>query len=99
MPVIFTATFGINVNKDRTIDILKKLKEEVKKCGCVDLAKSSKTLDVSLEQAQTAAKQLAGDGEIACEGDVCCVDNERLDSFMDSLNSLRLGSESEENKA
>ena len=89
MPVIFTATFGINVKEDGTIDILKKLKEEVKKCGCVDIAKASKTLDVSLEQAQNAAKQLVGDSQIACEGDVCCIDNERLDSFMNSLKALQ----------
>jgi len=93
MPVIFTATIPIRVNGDRTIDILSKLKEEVKKCGCIDIAAASRQFNTSLEQAQNAAKQLAGDGAIACDNDglYCCTDEGRLNGFMDAMKRLRVG--------
>lgn len=91
MPVIATATFPIRVNGDGTIDILTKLNEEVRKCGCVDVDAASRQFDVSLEQAQTAAKQLAGDGDVVCdsEGLYCCTDEGRLTGFMDAMKRLR----------
>ena len=91
MPVIATATIPIRVNGDRTIDILTKLKEEVRKCGCVDVSAASKQFDTSLEKAQTAAKQLAGDGVVACdsEGLYCCTDEGRLTVFMDAMKRFR----------
>jgi len=91
MPVIFTATIPIRVNGDRTIDILSKLKEEVRKCGCIDIAAASRQFNTSLEQAQNAAKQLAGDGAIACDSDglYCCTDESRLSGFIDSMKRLR----------
>ncbi len=93
MPVIFTAVIPIRVNGDGTIDILTKLKEEVKKCGCIDIAATSRQFNTSLEQAQTAAKHLAGDGAITCDGDTlyCCADKDRLDGFMDAMKRLRGG--------
>lgn len=93
MPIVATATFPIRVNGDGTIDILTKLKEEVKKCGCVDIAAASKQLNTSLAQAQTAAKQLAGDGAVACDSDglYCCTDEGRLAGFMDTMRRLRGG--------
>lgn len=93
MPIIFTATFPIRVNGDGTIDILTKLKEEVTKCGCVDVSAASRQFNTSLEQAQIAAKQLAGDGSIACDsgGLYCCTDEGRLAGFMDSMKRLRSG--------
>ena len=91
MPVIAAATIPIRVNGDRTIDILTKLKEEVRKCGCVDVADASKQFNTSLDEAQTAARQLAGDGAIACdsEGLYCCTDDGRLSGFMDAMKRLR----------
>lgn len=93
MPVIATATIPIRVNGDGTIDILSKLKEEVRKCGCIDVAAASKQFNTSLDQAQTAAKQLAGDGAISCdsEGLYCCTDEGRLTGFMDAMKRLRAG--------
>lgn len=91
MPVIFTATFPIRVNGDGTVDILSKLKEEVKKCGCIDIASVSKQLNVDLDKAQAASRDLANKGEIACdpEGLYCCTDEGRLARFIDSINRLR----------
>lgn len=93
MPVVATATIPIRVNGDGTIDILSKLKEEVKKCGCIDISAASQQFNTSLEQAQAAAKRLAGDGAIACdeEGLYCCTDEGRLASFMDAMKRLRGG--------
>ncbi len=91
MPVVATATIPIRVNGDGTIDILSKLKDEVKKCGCIDIATASKQFNTSLVQAQTAARQLAGDGAIACDDDglYCCTDEGRLAGFMDAMKRLR----------
>ena len=91
MPVVATATIPIRVNGDRTIDILSKLKEEVKKCGCIDIAAVSRQFNTSFDQAQNAAKQLAGDGAIACDNDglYCCTDEGRLTGFMDAMKRLR----------
>ncbi len=93
MPVIFTATFPIRVNGDGTIDILTKFKEEIRKSGCAAVAAVSERLGTTLLQAQNAARQLAGDGMVACDSDglYCCADNERLSSFMDSMKRLRGG--------
>ncbi len=93
MPVIFTATFPIRVNGDGTIDILTRLKEDVKKCGCVDIASASRQFNTSLEQAQSAARHLAGDGAIVCDSEelYCCTDDGRLAGFMDSMKRLRGG--------
>ena len=98
MPVIYTAAIPIHINGDGTIDILSKLKEEVKKCGCVDVASVSKRFDTPLERAVNAAKQLAGDGAIACSssdddnsGMYCCTDEGRLASFVDDMKKLREG--------
>ncbi len=91
VPVVATATIPIRINGDGTIDILSKLKEEVKKCGCVDVSAASRQFNTSLEQAQNAAKQLAGDGVVACDdnGLYCCTDERRLASFMDAMKHLR----------
>jgi predicted transcriptional regulator len=91
MPVIYTATIPIRVNGDGTIDILSKLKEEVRKCGCIDIAVASRQFNTSLETARSAAKQLAGDGAIACDNDglYCCTDEGRLTGFMDAMKRLR----------
>jgi hypothetical protein len=91
MPVIATATFPIRVNGDGTIDILSKLKEEVKKCGCVDISAASRQFNTSIEQAQSAARQLAGDGTFICDDDTlyCCADEKRLDSFVNSMKRFR----------
>ncbi len=91
MPIIFTATIPIRINGDGTIDILTKLKEEVSKCGCIDIAAVSRQFNTSLDEAQTAAKQLAGDGAISCdsEGLYCCTDEGRLAGFMDAMRLLR----------
>jgi len=93
MPVIYVATIPIRINEDRTIDILEKVREEVKKCGCVDVAAAATKLNTSVDDAKNAAKQLAGDGVIACdvEGKYCCTDIGRLNSFMAALKSLRSG--------
>lgn len=91
MPVVFTATIPIRVNGDGTIDILSKLKEEVRKCGCVDVSAASKRFEISLERAKNAVKQLAGDGAVVCDGDTeyCCTDESRLAGFMDAMKRLR----------
>ncbi len=91
MPVVATATIPIRVNGDGTIDILSKLKEEVKKCGCIDVSSASRQFGASLEQAQNAAKQLVGDGAVACDNDglYCCTDEGRLNGFMDAMKRLR----------
>jgi len=93
MPVIFTATFPIRVNGDGTIDILTKLKEEVTKRGCVDITSASMQFNTSLDETQTAARQLAGDGSVACDPDglYCCTDEGRLTGFMDAMKRLRGG--------
>ena len=93
MPVIFVATIPIRVNRDRSVDILSKIKDEVKSCGCINVGDAAKKLNVSLEEAHTAAKQLAGDAVISCddEGLYCCTDEGRLDSFMSTLRNLRGG--------
>lgn len=92
MPVIATATIPIRVNGDGTIDILSKLKEEVRKCGCIDVADASRQFNTSLEQAQSAARQLAGDGVVACDKEelYCCTDEGRLAGFMDAMKRLRI---------
>jgi hypothetical protein len=91
MPIIYTATIPINVHSDGTIDILSKIQEEVKKCGCIDVSSVSKQLNTSFEDAQQAAKQLAGDGVISCDPNnlYCCADEKRLNSFMNTLKGLR----------
>jgi len=91
MPVIAAATIPIRVNGDGTIDILSRLKEEVKKCGCIDVGAASRQFNTSLDQAKTAARQLAGDGSVACDqdGSYCCTDEGRLAGFMDAMNKLR----------
>jgi len=91
MAVIYSAIIPIRINNDLSIDILKEFKEEVKKCGCVDVSAAAKRLNVSVADAHTAARQLAGDAEISCdpEGKYCCTDEKRLVSFMDALRSLR----------
>ncbi len=91
MPVVATATIPIRVNGDGTIDILSRLKEEVKKCGCVDVRAASRQFGTSIERAQNAAKQLAGDGAVACDNDglYCCTDEGRLSGFMDAMKRLR----------
>lgn len=93
MAIIYSAIIPIRINQDLTIDILKEFKEEVKKCGCVDVAATASRLNVSVEAAHTAARQLVGDAEISCdpEGKYCCTDEKRLDSFMDALKNLRSG--------
>jgi len=93
MPVIATVTIPIRVNGDGTIDILSKIKEEVRKCGCIDVAAASRQFEISLEQVQNAAKQLAGDGTIACDSDglYCCTDEGRLTGFIDAMKLLRGG--------
>lgn len=91
MPVIFTATFPIRVNGDGTIDILTELREDVQEHGCADVSDFSERTHVSLKQAQDAARQLAGDGELACDDNAlyCCADAESLDSFVDAMRRLR----------
>lgn len=91
MPVIYSATIPIRINGDGTIDILTQLREEVRKCGCVDVVAVSEQYGASLEQAQTAARQLVGDGVIVCdeEGAHCCTDEARLAGFMSAMKRLR----------
>ena len=91
MTVVATAVIPIRVNGDGTIDILFKLKEEVRKCGCIDVGAVSKQSNASLDQARNAAKQLAGDGTIACDDDTqyCCADESKLSSFIDTMKKLR----------
>jgi len=91
MPVIFSTSFPIHVKPDGTIELLDKVKQEVTKCGCSDLEAVSKTLDVSYEAVKDAARQLAGDGIIACDPAVsnCCVDSKELDDFIIRMRSLR----------
>lgn len=91
MPVVFSATFPIRVNGNGTIDILSELRKDVEDYGCADIFAISERAHVSLEQAQDAARRLAGDGKFTCDEDTlyCCVDAERIDSFVGLMKRLR----------
>lgn len=67
MPVIKEILFGIDVKEDGLIEILK---EEINRCGCLDLVVESKRLDAPVSHLLKVMRSI--DGVVCNESNICC---------------------------
>jgi hypothetical protein len=85
MPVLYSVMIVVNINKDKTISLIK---NEINKCGCV-------TADALINKGETlrnikdALNILTLNKELVCQDNVCCESKEKLAVFINKLRVLR----------
>lgn len=82
MPVIKEILFGIDVKDDGLIKILK---EEVERCGCLDLVVESGRLDTPVDRLLKVMRSI--DGVVCNDAGVCCTAN--VSNFAEKLKKFR----------
>lgn len=82
MPVIAQTIFGINVKDDGLIEILK---DEIQRCGCLDLIVESDKLNTPVGHLLEAMRSI--DGVVCNDENVCCVTD--IAGFSDKLKKFR----------
>jgi len=82
MPVIKEILFGIDVKDDGLIEILK---EEIQRCGCLDLVVESGRLDTPVDRLLKAMRSI--DGVVCNDVGVCCATD--IAGFANKLKKFR----------
>ena len=82
MPVIKEILFGIDVKDDGLIEILK---EEINRCGCLDLVVKSKELDTPVSNLLKVMRSI--DGVVCNDSNICCATD--ISGFADKLKKFR----------
>lgn len=82
MPVIKEILFGIDVKDDGLIEILK---EEIQRCGCLDLVVESGRLDTPVDRLLKVMRSI--DGVVCNEAGVCCTAN--VNNFAEKMKKFR----------
>ena len=82
MPVIKEILFGIDVKDDGLIEILK---EEIHRCGCLDLIVESGRLDTPVDRLLKVMRSI--DGVVCTDAGVCCTAN--VNNFAEKLKKFR----------
>lgn len=82
MPVIKEILFGIDVKDDGLIEVLK---EEIQRCGCLDLVVESGRLDTPVDRLLKVMRSI--DGVVCTDAGVCCTAN--VNNFADKLKKFR----------
>jgi hypothetical protein len=82
MPVIAEILFGIDVKDDGLIEILK---EEINRCGCLDLVVESGRLDTPVDRLLKVMRSI--DGVVCNESNICCATD--IAGFADKLKKFR----------
>jgi hypothetical protein len=82
MPVIAQIMIPVRFGEDGLVEILK---EEVNRCGCLDLVTESKKLDTPIERLLKVMRSI--DGVVCTDAGVCCTAN--VNNFADKLKKFR----------
>jgi len=82
MPVIKEILLGIDVKDDGLIEILK---EEIQRCGCLDLVVESGRLDTPVDRLLKAMRSI--DGVVCNDDGVCCTSD--VSGFAGKLKKFR----------
>jgi hypothetical protein len=82
MPVIKEILFGIDVKDDGLIEILK---EEINRCGCLDLVVKSNELDTPVSHLLNVMRSI--NGVVCNDAGMCCATD--ITGFADKLKKFR----------
>ena len=82
MPIIAQIMIPMRFGEDGLVEILK---QEVNRCGCLDLVIESKKLNTPVEHLLKVMRSI--DGVVCTDAGVCCATN--VQSFADKLKKFR----------
>ena len=84
MPVIAQQFIQVHANDDLTVTIL----DEINRCGCINSATLSNSLNIPLLTLKNKLRHIAG---LKCDKDydICCTDEETFEKFVNKLGGLK----------
>lgn len=85
MPVIASQTIKVDVNEDRTIQVI--LLKELRKSRCIRLTDVPVDTD-DKEKMYDVVRQLVGEKVITCDKDTCCISENYFD-FVKKVGELK----------
>lgn len=67
MPIIAHAIINLNIDETGLVEILR---EQISKCGCINILTESKRSGVPIERIQTSLQSMSG---VTCNDTKCCI--------------------------